>query len=174
MGSDINIGLAAPKSIIKKSVINLFEDLREFVFERVFFPNNNNYNEWISLSNRECSIEEAFDYCFKYEMSYFVGGFLLYDKQLNNVEFAIEKTDTDIVCFIIKIPDSEFINKIDEFESTVIEFLKNISGFNFAFCDSEAHLDDENYSIYVQYLDKPIFTYKDWKIDGLTKRSSIR
>ncbi len=168
MGSNINIGLAAPKSIIKKSVINLFKELKGFNFEKVLFPNNN-YNEWISLSNRECSIEEAFDYCFNYEMSYFVGGFLLDDKQLNKVEFAIEKTDTDIVCLIIKIP--ELINDIDEFESSVIEFLKRLNGFYFAFCDSEAHLDDENYSIYVQYLDKPIFTYKDWKIDGLTKRS---
>ncbi len=169
MGSYINIGLASKKSNIKKSVKNLFRELKEFVFLRVYLPHNN-YDEWVSLSNRECSVDEAFDYCLKYEMSYFVGGFILNYKQLNNVEFALEKTNDDIVCLIIKIPDGELLNDIDENECCVIEFLKKIKGFSFAFCDSEAHLDDDKYSIYVQYLDKPIFTYKDWKIDGITER----
>ena len=38
------------------------------------------------------------------------------------------------------------------------------------FFDSEAHLGDEKYSIYVQYLDEPKFVFNNWKIDGLTER----
>lgn len=68
------------------------------------------------------------------------------------------------------MPDEELIKDIDGIECCVIEFLKKIEGFSFAFCDSEAHFDDGKYSIYVQYLDKPVFTYEGWKIDGLTER----
>ena len=170
MGSYINIGLASKKTIIKKSVVNLFKELNKFVFLRVYLPHNNNYDEWISLSNRECSVEEAFDYCLKYEMSYFLGEFIFNYKHLNNVEFALETTNDGIVCLIIKIPDEELLKDIDENECYIIEFLQKIKCFSFAFCDSEAHLNDAKYSIYVQYLDKPIFTYEDWKIDGFTER----
>ncbi len=169
MGSYINIGLASRKINFKKSVIDLLKGLKCFAFMRVHFPVNN-CDDWTSFDDKECSVEEAFEYCHRYEMSYFVGGFMLDNIHLNNVFFTVEKKEDDIESLIIKIPEEEISKSIDEFEHSVIEFLKTIKGFVFAFCDSEAHLDDDKYSVYVQYLDCPRITYGNWKIDGYTER----
>lgn len=170
MGSYINIGLIAKKTSIKKNVMFFLNELNDFKFKNVFFPKNNNYNEWISLSNTECSIEDAFDYLKKYEMSYFLGKFKLNNKIIDNIEFSIENSGDDLICFIIKMPDNEIINCIDECENEIIELLNRAKGFCCAFCDSEAHFGDEKYSIYVEYLDTPKFMFNNWKIDGLTER----
>lgn len=170
MGSYINIGLASKKSLINESVMELFAKLNNFVFQKVHLPRNNDYNLWVSLTGNDCSLKEAFDYCLKYEMCYFVGDFVLNNIQLHNVEFAVEKSFDDIVCLIVKIPYREIYDNIDDFEYNVIELLKKTNGFTFAFCDSEAHLGDDKYSIYVQYLDEPKFTYGNWKVDGLSER----
>lgn len=170
MGSYINIGLIAQETCIKKSVMFFLNKLNSFRFKSVYFPRNNNYNEWISLSDTECSIDEAFKYLKKYEMSYFIGEFKLNNKTINNIEFTIEKSDDNLIGFIIKIPDNQILNCIDEYESDIIELLNRTKGFSYAFCDSEAHLGDEKYSIYVQYLDEPKFVFNNWKIDGLTER----
>ena len=170
MGSYINIGVASNNSNIKKLVINLFKELKEFAFLSVHLPYNNNYDNWVSFNNKECSIEEAFEYCLKYELSYLIGEFKFNERKMNNIEFTVEKNEYDIACLIIKIPDEEIVYNIDEFEQCIIEFLTKIKGFSFAFCDCEAHLDDDKYSIYVQYSDIPIVKYEKWKIDGFTER----
>ena len=170
MGSYINIGLIAQETFIKKSVMIFLNELNNFRFKSVYFPRNNNYNEWISLNHTECSIDNAFEYLKKYEMSYFIGEFKLNNKIIDNIEFTIEKSAHNLIGFIIKIPDNEILNSIDECESAIIELLNRAKGFSCAFCDSEAHLDDESYSIYVQYLDEPKFVFNNWKIDGLTER----
>lgn len=170
MGSYINIGLIAKKTCIKNSVMFFLNELNSFKFKSVFFPRNNNYNEWISLSDTECSIDDAFEYLNKYEMSYFIGEFKINNKIIDDIEFSIEKSCDNLICFIIQMPDNEIINCIDECESDIIELLNRAKGFSFAFCDSEAHLGDERYSIYVEYLDEPKFVFNNWKIDGLTER----
>lgn len=170
MGSYINIGFASNKDDIKESVMTLLKSLTDFKFAKIVFPKNNDYSDWQFSNNLECSIDKALDYCLKYEMSYFLGSFRLKECLLANVSFSVERNKDNCVCFIIKVPDDLLLNNIDEIEFGIVELMRKTKGFDFAFCDNEAHLDDEKYSIYVQYLKEPCFVYNDWKIDGFTKR----
>ena len=102
-------------------------------------------------------------------MAYFVGTFRLGNIVLSEVDFSIEQEVGD-KGLIVKIPESALPNDVDLVESIIIDFLKALRGFDMAFCDSEAHMDDQDYSILVQYSDSPTFMYNNWKIDGLSKR----
>ncbi len=171
MGSFINVGLVAKGTIIKKAIIDFLSDLSGFELKIIKYPFEYNYNEWISLNGDECSLPLAVEYICNYNMSYFIGKFRLNNRiVIDNVEFTIEKS-VDNICFIVKIPDEKLLENIDDAEQSIIKLLNIVNGFDFAFCDAEAHLGDDNYSISVNYIGNAReFVFSKWKIDGFSER----
>ena len=71
---------------------------------------------------------------------------------------------------IISISEQLLSQNLDSNEKQIIAFLIEQKGFKYAFCDSEAHIDDQKFSIIVRYGEKPDVIFNRWKIDGLTIR----
>lgn len=169
MGSYINIGLVAKEEMFMKSATDFLNSLDGFRIIKAIFPNNADYDDWECVNGNECSLETVLSNCLTYTMAYFVGTFRLGNIVLSEVDFSIEQEVGD-KGLIVKIPERALPNDVDLVESIIIDFLKTLRGFDMAFCDSEAHMDDQDYSILVQYSDSPTIMYNNWKIDGLSKR----
>ena len=170
MGSYINIGVVGNEDTIIGNILNFIDLIPNFKFYSVCHPSNDKYEEWIELDNSECTLENAFRFCLENEMAYIISSFSLEDVEIYPVDISMEKSLISGVGVIIKMPDNFIIKNLDNSEKRIEKLLISAKGFNYAFCDSEAHIDDDKYSIYIEYDEKVYMRYENWKIDGYTER----
>ena len=170
MGSYINIGLAGGKDSLVDNFISFVNNISDFKFISVNYPEENDYNNWLCVKSGKLTLKEALEYCIKNEMAYIDSSINFNGKSIYGVDITCEKVGMDLAAFIIKIPEELLVEDLDQSEEIIIKLLMKAEGFECAFCDSEAHLEDRKYAIYVDYSGNASVSYNSWKIDGYTKR----
>lgn len=174
MGSYINIGLISEKTDFTEKVVNLIKSSNAFYCKKVDYPTDQTYSAWEEKAIEQCGVDTAIHYCIKYNMAKITGSMRLGEYEINEVLFQIEELSNGTYCFLIQMPEQNYIfEDINSAEDCIIAFFKKIAQYRFiqGFCDIEAEVEDEQgYAISVNYNPSADIILQSWMIDGITSR----
>lgn len=173
MGSYICVGFVSREKYFKNRIIKIIDCFNESYFKRVCYPKDINCDEWITCDSNECDLYTAIEYLCMFEFSQIHMDFVFNEYYIKNAIIQIETREDVEKCVIVQIPeDNDMFKNIDTAEMNIIELLKKLIGtqFDYGFCDSEASLFDNHYSILMECFNEHNIKYESWKIDGLTLR----